>query len=126
MRRNLKSQIQKDNKRVFLNLDEFAEPVVIKYYRWGDTKPPDELHIDVVIGTDENMTKTWNAEKAYQIPSDIKSVKEENLTLYVAQEDWQPVPKRGRRLKLNGRDYEISSVTTNTGMLIINMHRLKG
>ncbi|MCD8355868.1 MAG: hypothetical protein LUE11_04775 [Clostridia bacterium] len=126
MGRNLKSQIQEDNKKVFLNCNDFAEPAVIKYYRHGNAAPPDELHIDILIDSDGDMDKTWNSEKAYQISSNVKTIKEENISIFTAQADFQPIPKRGRRIEINGKNYEISSVSTNTGILQINMHRLKG
>lgn len=126
LRRNLKAQIQRDNKRVFLNLEGFAELVDIRYWREGEDKPPQCLRIAGILNSDGDMTKAWNAEKAYQMPNYEKSIKEENLSLFVALEDFQPKPRRNRKIEVNKHSYEITSVSTDSGMLQIDMHRLKG
>lgn len=123
-RRNFKSQMEADVKDVFLSLDDFAELASIKYYADGLDKPPADKRISVVVETDEDMTRAWNKHKAAQIPDTEPMVKQQTIKIYCALEDFSPRPKRKRKLEIDGRRGEITNVTTEAGMLLIEMRTL--
>lgn len=123
--RNLKSQMEADNKRVFLNTDEFAMTDTILYFRDGDMRPPIEYHIPHVVEDDDaDMLKTWNKQQSYQLSSNEQIVMQKGKVLYVALEDLQEVPKRRRYMQVGKIRYEISSVENEAGMIKIKLRVL--
>lgn len=125
IRRGLKSQIQRDIKRVYLNLNDFAVLETIRYYRNGRGQPPLELRIPIVVNADENMNSVWNKNKAQQRIGSDQTIYQMEKVLFCALEDFNPPPKKGRRMELCGHAYETLSVSQEFGMLKIELRELE-
>ena len=122
---DFKSQVQEDVKRTFLNLSEFAYQMDIEYYRNGHSKPPDRFSVPVVITDDSNMNSIWNKNKAQQRVGHDQTLYQKDATMWVALEDFQPPPKRGRDLMMNGKTYNVLGVESQDGALIIDLRILE-
>lgn len=125
MVRSLKAQIQKDAKRVFLDLEGFAVVENIKYWRNGLKEPPEERRVPVVIDEDANMNSVWNKNKNQQRIGHDQELYQMELTFYVALEDFQPPPRKGRRIKIGDRTYDVLGVRTEGGLLKVEVRRLE-
>lgn len=125
MRRSLKSQIQKDAKRVFLNLGEFAVEKEIVYYQDGMNRPPRTLKIPVSIDEDANMNSVWNKNKNQQRIGNDQELYQMEIVFFCALEDFQPPPKKARRIQVDDLLYEVLSVKTIEGMLEVELRRLE-
>lgn len=123
-RRSFKSQMEADVQDVFLNMDDFAELMSIKYYAGGLDEPPVDKKIPAVIETNEGMVSSWSKNKAAQLPDAENMVKQQTIKLYCALSDFSPRPKRKRKLEIDGRRGEITNVTTEAGMLLIELRTL--
>lgn len=125
-RRNLKSQIQRDAKEVFLNLDEFAIKEHIRYWRNGSNKPPEELHIAVVVNEDANMNGVWNKNKNQQRIGRDQTLFQLEIVFFCAREDFNPPPKKGRKIQIgNDHIYEVLGVDVQGGLLKVELRELE-
>ena len=125
VRRNLKSQIRRDAKRVFLNPDELGEMEHILYFRNGGGKPPIDLFIPVVVTEDENMNSVWNKNKNQQRVGSDQTIFQLEKILFCAWEDFSPPPKKGRRIQVGDRVYEVLGVGKEGGLLKIELRELE-
>lgn len=125
IRRSLKSQIQKDAKRVFLNLNDFAVMENIRYYRNGNSKPPLDLHIPIVVDEDANMNSVWNKNKNQQRIGRDQTIFQMEKILFCALEDFSPPPKKGHRMEVGDHAYEVLGVDREGGMLKIELRELE-
>ena len=125
-RRNLKSQIQRDAKLVFLNLDEFAVLEEIKYWANGNGKPPINLHIAIVVNEDANMNSVWNKNKNVQRIGRDQTLFQLEKVFFCAREDFDPPPKKGRKIQIgNDRIYEVLGVDVQGGLLKVELRELE-
>lgn len=125
MSRNLKSQLQADNKRVFLNPNEFATFEKIRYWKNGRGEKPVELTIPVSIDEDGDNTKTWNKQQSYQVTEHEAVLFQKSYVLYAALEDFKEIPVRKRYMQVGQIVYQISTVSNVDGMLEINLRTLE-
>lgn len=125
MRRSLKSQIQRDVKRVFLNLSDFAVLEHIRYYRNGNNKPPLDLHIPIVVDEDANNNNVWNRSRTYTRVGNDQTLHQISKTIFCALEDFNPPPKKGRRMEVGDHAYEVVGVAQEGGMLKIELRELE-
>lgn len=125
IRRSLKSQIRRDAKRVFLNLNEFAVLENIRYYRNGTSNPPLELRIPIVVDEDANMNSVWNKNKNQQRIGKDQIIFQMEKILFCALEDFSPPPKKGRRMEIGDHGYEVLGVAQEGGMLKIELRELE-
>lgn len=125
MRRNLKAQIQRDVKRVFLDPDDFAVIETLRYWRGGRSKPPEERRIAVVIDEDSNMNTTWNKYKDLKRSNNDTVTYQVEKVLFCALEDFDPPPKKGRMLQAGDRMYEVLAVDAEYGMLKVELRALE-
>jgi hypothetical protein len=123
--RNLKSQLQADNKRVFLNLDEFGTLERIRYWSNGREQRPIELNIPVCIETDGDSTKTWNKQQSYQTTDHEMVLMQKSVVLYALLEDFGEAPARKRYMQVGQIVYQISMVSVQGGMLVITLRNLE-
>ena len=125
MRRNLKAQILRDVKRVFLNPDDFGVLERVLYWRNGNSKPPEDRNIMIVLDEDTNMNKTWNRHKDLQRIGHDQIMYQVEKILFCALEDFNPPPKKGRRMQIGDRMYETLGVSDEYGILIIELRALE-
>lgn len=125
LKRDLKQQMQADVKKVFLNLNGFAELETLRYFRNGNSAPPDEFHVPVVIVEDKNMNSVWNKNKAQQRAGNEPVLYQMDFSLWVAMEDFQPAPKKNRRIIVGDRSYNVLDVDTQEGFFRIEIRRLE-
>lgn len=125
-RRNLKSQIQRDAKRVFLNLDEFATLEHIRYWKNGNSKPPVDMRIPVVTDEDGNMNAVWNTLKDQQRVSHDQTLFQLEKIFFCAREDFDPIPKKNRNIQIaEGTVCQILGVEVEGGLLRIELRELE-
>lgn len=124
-RRNLKSQIQRDAKRVFMNLDDFATLEHIRYYRNGD-KPPTDMRIAVVVDEDETESPAWDKRRSASsgVMGNDQTVFRRNKVLFCAREDFDPPPKNGRKIKVGAVSYMVTGVGMEGGLLRVGLQEL--
>ena len=125
MRRNLKAQILRDVKRVFLNPDDFGVLEHVRYWRNGPGKPPEDRSIVIVLDEDTNMNKTWNKHKDLQRIGNDPVMYQVEKVLFCALEDFNPPPKKGRRMQIGDRVYETLGVSDEYGMLKVELRALE-
>lgn len=125
MRRNLKSQIRQDAKRVFLNLNDFAVLENLRYYRNGSGKPPQDLRIPVVTDEDANNNNVWNRSRTYTRLGNDQTLYQVSRTIFCAREDFDPPPKKGRRLEVGDHAYEVVGVALEGGILKVELRELE-
>lgn len=125
MRRNLKAQILRNHKRVFLNPDDFGVLEHVVYWRYGQSKPPEDRNIVIVLDEDTNMNKTWNKHKDLQRIGHDQVMYQVEKVLFCALEDFNPPPKKGRRMQIGDRLYETLGVGNEYGMLKIELRALE-
>ena len=124
-RRNLKSQIRMDAKRVFLNLNEFAQLTHITYYRHGNSKPPEDREIPIVVNEDGNNNKVWNRTTTHTKMGNDTVLFQMTQVFFCALEDFTPPPKRGRKIEIEGRSCEVVGVTVEGAMLKVEVRELE-
>ena len=125
-RRNLKSQIQRDAKLVFLNLDEFAVLEEIKYWANGNGKPPVQLRIRIAVNRDDNMNAVWNKHKDIQRIGHDQTLFQMEYVFFCAREDFSPPPKKGRKIQIgNDHIYEVLGVDVQGGLLKVELRELE-
>ncbi len=124
-RRSLKAQIRQDAKRIFLNLDDFAVLEHIRYYRNGSNKPPLDMRIPIVVDEDANNNNVWNRNKTHTRMGNDKTLYQMGITFFCALEDFSPQPKKGRRLELGDRAYDVIGVAREGGILKIELRELE-
>lgn len=122
--RSLKSQMERDTKRVFLNQNDFAVSDTILYFRDGDNSPPVEYHIPFVIEEDGDMLKTWNKQESYHLSAYEDAVMQKGYVLFAALSDFQSIPRRKRYMQVGKTRYQISAVVNEAGMLKIKLRVL--
>ena len=125
VRRSLKSQIRQDAKRVFLNLNDFAVLKEIRYYRNGNSKPPLDMKIPVVIDEDANNNNVWNRNKTHTRMGNDQTLYQMGIVFFCALEDFSPPPKKGRRMELGDRAYEVIGAAQEGGMLKVELRELE-
>lgn len=125
MIKSLKSQIRRDAKRVFLSLDDFAVLEHIRYYRNGNSKPPLDLRISIVVDEDANNNNVWNRSRTYTRVGNDQTLYQISKTIFCAQEDFNPPPKKGRRMEVGDHAYEVVGVAQEGGMLKIELRELE-
>lgn len=101
---SFKELIRQDIGNVFLNLDEFGQEHMI------DGKP-----MVAIIDDMEHIER----EKRLNQHMDGLFVKQ--VLLYVRAADFGPMPKTGRLIKLDGRDYRITDAIDEDGLYSITM-----
>lgn len=127
MRRDLKSQIRRDARRVFLNPADFGVLETLKYWRKGDAKPPEERRICVVVDEDANISMYKGVNKSV----DSENIKHDQLLyrmekiLFCALEDFNPPPRKGRRLQVGDHTYIVMGVMVEGGMVKVTMRELE-
>lgn len=121
-RRSLKSQIQGDAKRVFMNLDEFAVLEHIRYYP-SDNKPPVDMRIPVVVNEDESGTQAWYKSRSvsYAGVGNDQTLYRVNKVLYCAWEDFNPQPRNRRKIQVGNYTYTVYGVEVQGGLLKIGL-----
>lgn len=124
MKRDLKSQMERDVRRVFLNLGEHGELEHLKYYRHR-SEPPVELHIPVVVSEAGTDNRVWNKNKVSQRVGHDETLYQANKTLYCALADLRQKPRRGRELEVGSERYEILSVSCVDGMVELELKALE-
>lgn len=127
MKRDLKSQIRRDAKRVFLNPADFAVLETLKYWRRGDGKPPEERRINIVVDEDANISMYKGVNKsvdAEHIKHDQRLYRMEKI-LFCALEDFNPPPRKGRRLQVGDHSYSVLGVMVEGGIVKITMRELE-
>ncbi|MCD7918638.1 MAG: hypothetical protein LUG45_00885 [Clostridiales bacterium] len=122
MRRSLKAQIHADAKRVFLSMEGFAVTETIRYWNRGSEHPPVELHIPVVVNEDENAVRDMN--KNQQKNDHERSLYQMDKEIFVALEDFQPPPKRNRRIQIGNHVYMVYNVSIAGGIIQITAREL--
>lgn len=125
MTKSLKSQIRRDAKRVFLSLDDFAVLEHIRYYRNGNSKPPLDLRIPIVVDEDANNNNVWNRSRTYTRVGNDQTLHQISKTIFCALEDFNPPPKKGRRMEVGDHAYEVVGVAREGGMLKIELRELE-
>ncbi len=128
MVRNLKAQIQRDARRVFLSLGDFGTLEKIRYWRDGGNSPPVELEIPCVIDSDNTDEGNWNKNNQRQrvgsttmYQKDDQQLYRRSTVLFCAKEDFSPYPRKDRRLSVGNRMYRVSSVGEEGGLLLIGL-----
>ena len=123
-RRNLKSQIQQDARRVFLNLDEFATLERIRYWRNGSNKPPVDMRIRIVTDTDGNMNAVWNRIKDQHRSGHDQALFQTEFIFFCAREDFDPPPKKNRSIQVGDHMYQVLGVEVEGGLLRVELREL--
>ena len=123
-RRNLKSQIQQDARRVFLNLDEFATLERIRYWRNGSNKPPVDMRIRIVTDTDGNMNAVWNGIKDQHRSGHDQALFQTEFIFFCAREDFDPPPKKNRSIQVGDHMYQVLGVEVEGGLLRVELREL--
>lgn len=107
-----KEQIAKDNRNIFLNLDEFGELHIVNGKRMA-----------VLIDNYEQIDR----EKRYQLKhspyADGVFVKE--LLIYVRESDFGNMPRIGSMVKFDGKSYTVSDVINEDGIFSISLEANK-
>lgn len=124
MRKSLKAQIQRDAKRVFLNLNDFAVLEQVRYYRNGPERPPVDMRIAVVVDVDANMNSVWNKNKNQQRIGRDQIIFQMEKVMFCALEDFNPPPKKGRRIEVGNHAYEVLGTRQEGGMLKVELREL--
>lgn len=124
MKRDLKSQMERDVKRVFLNLGEHGELESIKYYR-RRSEPPVELRIPVVVSEAGSDNRVWNKNKVKQRAGNDQLIYQTDKTICCALADFRQKPRRGRELEVGDERFEILSVACVDGMLELELKMLE-
>lgn len=125
MRRSLKSQIRRDARRVFLNLEEFGTLERVLYWRHGEGKEPEDRRIPVVIDKDSNMNSVWNKNKNQQRIGHDQTLYQMEFILFCALEDFNPPPRKGRNIQVGDHEYNVLGVTIEGGLLKIELRELE-
>ena len=120
----MKSQIQRDARRVFLNLDEFAILERIRYWRNGPSKPLVDMRIPIVTDTDGNMNAVWNRIKDQHRNSHDQTLFQTEFIFFCAREDFDPPPKKNREIKVGDHMYQVLGVEVEGGLLRVELREL--
>lgn len=123
-RRNLKSQIQRDAKTVFLNLDEFATLERIRYWRNGTQKPPADMRIPIVTDADGNMNAVWNRIKDQHRSGHDQTLFQTEFIFFCAREDFDPPPKKDRKIQVGDHTYQVLGAEVEGGLLRVELREL--
>ena len=124
-RRNLKSQIQRDAKRVYMNLDEFATLEHIRYWK-NRNGPPVDMRIAIVTDEDGNMNAVWNTLKDQQRVSHDQTLFQMEKVFFCAREDFDPIPKKNRRIQIgDGAICQVLGVEVEGGLLRVEVRELE-
>lgn len=107
-----KEQIAKDNRAVFMNLDEFSELHTVNGTEMG-----------VQIDNNEMIDR----EKRHQYKRDTYAdgVYRKELLIYVKAEDFGKLPAVGRLLNLDGKSYIISDAIDEDGIYSLSLEANK-
>ena len=124
-RRNLKSQIQRDAKRVFMNLDDFATLEHIRYYR-NRGEPPVDMRIAAVVDDDETESPAWDKRRGASrgVMGNDQTLFRRNAVMFCAREDFDPPPKNNRKIQVGAVSYKITGVGMEGGLLRIGLQEL--
>lgn len=125
MTRSLKSQISRDARSVFLNLKNYAVLKTLRYYRNGSSKPPEERKIPIVVDEDANNNNVWNRNKTHTRMGNDQTLYQMGITFFCALEDFNPPPKKGRRMELDGTIYEVVGHRNDYGILKVELRELE-
>lgn len=125
MTKSLKTQIGRDARRVFLNLKDFAVLKTLLYYRNGNSKPPEERRIPIVVDEDSNNNNVWNRNKTHTRMGNDQILYKMGICFFCALEDFNPPPKKGRRMELDGTTYEVIGHTNDYGILKVELRELE-
>lgn len=105
---SFKDIVQADQKRVFLNLEEF-----------GDKHTIDGKEMTVILDNNEMLER----EKRYKVHDDGLFIKQ--VLIYVSEEDFGPLPAFGRLLKLDNKLYRITDAINEDGIYSISLEANK-
>lgn len=108
----LKEQIAADNKKIFMNVDEFSELHTVN-----------GVEMPVQIDNNEMIDR----EKRYQYKRSLYAdgVYLKELLIYVLAEKFGPLPAVGRTLTLDKRTYVISDAINENGIYSISLEANK-
>ena len=107
-----KEQIAKDNKTIFLNLDEFGEIHIV-----NDKKIP------VLIDTLEQIDREKRYQFKHSLYADGVYLKE--LLIYVRDSDFGKLPRIGSIVKFDGKAYTVSDAIDEDGIFSISLEANK-
>ena len=107
-----KEQIAQDNRKVFMNIDEFGEMHIV------NDKP-----MLVLIDNNELIDR----EKRYQYKKSLYAdgVYIKQLLIYVHAEDFGPLPAIGRTVKFDNKTYIVGDAINEDGIYSLNLEANK-
>jgi hypothetical protein len=108
---NFKEQVERDLKNVFHNTKEHADTKKIEY--GGDF-----LTVPAVL---DNVAVADRTQLANDNVDGICAI---NATLFVALHDLGRTPRQGANIIVDGEEYEIKTVGTEEGELVLGLWRL--
>lgn len=120
MMRGLKAQMQADAKRVFLSLNDFAVTETVLYWREGSGRPPEERHIPVVTEEEGNWNTTYNKGRSLSTGND-PMIYQQGKIVWIATEDFQPLPRKNRKIQIGNQRWGIVSVSVEDGLLKLEL-----
>ena len=104
-----KEAMKRDVHAVFLNTSEFA-----------DTHTIDGVEMPAMVDDVEHI------EREKKMKSNMDGIHVRQVLLYVAAEDFGPLPAYGRILKLDGKSYIVVDTTDEGGVYTITLEANKG
>lgn len=107
-----KEQVARDNKTVFLNLEEFADVHLIN----GREMP-------CIVDNNEQIEREKRAQYKQSFRADGLYVKE--LLIYVRAADFGALPAVGRLLQFDGKNYLISDAIDEDGIYSLSLEANK-
>lgn len=115
MARSFKNQVLKDQKRVFLSLDEFGDLYDVEWRRRGGEVL--KLKIQGMIDKDTSKPHKANRHTQSRIWADVSSFSANTCVLYASLEDFGEVPKRNEMLIISGIHYTIKEILEDCGAI---------
>lgn len=115
MIKNLKQQLMLDNSRVFHNPKGFSEKMRIEYQgRTMEVWAQMEEEGTAVRDKNNNQRKSDHEKLLYQY----------DKYLWVNREDFGCIPKKDRKIRVNGILYTVREVTHEFGEIMMTLRRL--
>ncbi|GEM_PF-1407432 len=109
---NFDDIMREDMGAVFLSLDEFGREIEI-----------DEVTVTGILDDGDTREQTIKGVPEYGVGYGDRMWAEKK-TLYVREEDIQPVPKATQEIYVNGTQYEVVSVSNEDGLVTILMEEI--
>lgn len=108
---NFKAQMERDLKNVFHNTEEHAD---IKRIEYGG----DIMTVPAVL---DSMSVAGRTQLANNNVDGLSAI---TATLFVALVDMERTPRQGATIMVDGEEYEIKTVGTEEGELVLGLWRL--